>query len=95
MRLAREIVTMYHGASEAKRAEEAFENVFKNKGIPDEIPEYKASAGESLIDALVASKTVTSKSEARRLIEQGGVKHDEVAIKAFVVHLSKNDPPKY
>lgn len=83
MRLAREIVTMYHSASEAKRAEEAFENVFKNKGVPEDIPEYRAKAGESLIDALVASKTVVSKSEARRLIEQGGVKHDEVVVKAI------------
>lgn len=89
MRLAREIVTMYHSSEEAKRAEEAFENVFKNKGLPEDIPEYKASAGESLIDALVASKTVVSKSEARRLIEQGGVKHDEVVVKAIDVTAEK------
>lgn len=74
MRLAREIVTMYHSAAAAKTAEEAFENVFKNKGIPDDMPEYKAKKGESLIDALVASGSCASKSEARRLIEQGGIK---------------------
>ena len=73
MRLAREIVTMYHSADAAKKAEEAFENVFKNKGVPEDVPEYKAKKGESLLDALVNSKTVSSKSEARRLIEQGGV----------------------
>ncbi len=74
MRLAREIVTMYHSADAAKVAEESFENVFKYKGVPKDMPEYKARKGESLIDALVTSKSVASKSEARRLIEQGGVK---------------------
>jgi tyrosyl-tRNA synthetase len=80
MRLAREIVTMYHSAADAKAAEEAFENVFKNKGVPDEMPEYKPKKGESLIDALVASGSCTSKSEARRLIEQGGIKVNDVAV---------------
>ncbi len=82
MRLAREIVTMYHSAADAKTAEAAFENVFKNKGVPDDMPEYKAKKGESLIDALVASKSVASKSEARRLIEQGGIKVNDVAVKS-------------
>ncbi len=74
MRLAREIVTMYHSADDAKVAEAEFENVFKDKGVPDDIPQYKAGKGESLIDALAASCISASKSEARRLIEQGGVK---------------------
>ena len=77
MRLAREIVTMYHSKKDAEAAEAGFENVFKNKGVPDDIPQYKAKKGESLIDALVACKMVASKSEARRLIEQGGVKLDD------------------
>jgi len=80
MRLAREIVAMYHSEADAKEAEEAFENVFKNKGVPDDMPEYKAKKGESLIDALVASGSCASKSEARRLIEQGGVKVNDKAV---------------
>lgn len=80
MRLAREIVTMYHSAADAKAAEEAFENVFKNKGVPEDMPEYKAKKEESLIDALVASGSCASKSEARRLIEQGGIKVNEKAV---------------
>jgi tyrosyl-tRNA synthetase len=83
MHLAREIVTMYHSADLAKSAEEAFENVFKNKGVPDDIPEYKAKKGSLLIDALVTSKTVASKSEARRLIEQGGVRHGETVVSSI------------
>ncbi len=83
MRLAREIVTMYHSASDAQLAEESFENIFKNKGVPEEMPEYKIKQGESLIDVLVASGSCTSKSEARRLIEQKGIKHNDAPITAI------------
>lgn len=80
MRLAREIVTMYHSADAAVAAEAAFENVFKDKGVPEDIPEYKTKEGESLIDALLASGSVTSKSDARRLIEQGGIKVNDKVV---------------
>jgi len=80
MRLAREIVTMYHSAEAATAAEANFENIFKNKGVPEDMPEYKAKKGESLIDALLSSGSVASKNEARRLIEQGGIKVNDVAV---------------
>jgi tyrosyl-tRNA synthetase len=44
------------------------------------MPEYSSKEGESLVDALLASGTVESKSEARRLIEQGGVKVNDVVV---------------
>lgn len=80
MRLAKEIVTLYHGGDAAEKAEANFQNVFAKKGVPDEMPEYRAKKGESLIDALVHSGSVKSKSEARRLIEQGGIKVDEKTV---------------
>jgi tyrosyl-tRNA synthetase len=80
MRLASEIVTMYHSSEAAKTAEETFENIFKDKGLPEDMPEYSSKEGESLVDALLASGTVESKSEARRLIEQGGVKVNDVVV---------------
>lgn len=73
MRLAREIVSMYHGADAAAKAEAEFEKVFKGRGVPDEVPELKVPKGSLLIDALVQGGLASSKSEARRLIEQGGV----------------------
>ena len=73
-RLAREIVTLYHGKDAAAKAEEAFNRVFKDKGLPEDIPEVKVKKGTPLVDVLVSSKLVASKSEARRVIEQGGVK---------------------
>jgi len=79
-RLAREIVTLYHGQSAAITAEEEFEKVFKDKLFPEEIKELilkKDDLKEGniwLIKLIVLSGVVDSKSEARRLVEQGGVR---------------------
>ncbi len=79
MRLAREIVTMYHDTNAARQAEDEFIAVFRKKGLPDNITTAKVKPGTLLIDVLVQHKLVASKNEARRLIEQGGVKlNDEV-----------------
>jgi tyrosyl-tRNA synthetase len=83
MRLAREVVTLYHGADAAAHEEQEFIKVFSEKGTPDEIPEVKAKKGSLLVDFLVHEKLVTSKSEAKRLIEQGGVKHDDKPVTAI------------
>ncbi|MBU0458802.1 tyrosine--tRNA ligase [Patescibacteria group bacterium] len=79
-RLAYEIVTLYHGEKAATKAAEAFDKVFKDKENPDDMPEVKVKKGTALIDVLVENKLVTSKSETRRLIEQGGVKLNDKAI---------------
>lgn len=80
MRLAREIVTIYHSAGAAQAAEEEFKRVFQKGDLPDEIPDA-AIDGSELKDggAMVASRLLVlaglapSGSEARRLIQQGGV----------------------
>jgi tyrosyl-tRNA synthetase len=72
-RLAKEIVTLYHGAEAAAKAEEQFATVFAGGGVPDDIAEATVAEGTALIDVLVGEKLVASKSEARRLFEQGGV----------------------
>ncbi|MDD5041946.1 MAG: tyrosine--tRNA ligase [Candidatus Peribacteraceae bacterium] len=82
-RLAREIVALYHGADAASKAEESFNRVFKNKGLPADIPEVKVKKGASLIDVLVSTKLVPSKSEARRVIGQGGVKLNNKVIQSI------------
>ncbi|MFH0770429.1 MAG: tyrosine--tRNA ligase [Candidatus Peregrinibacteria bacterium] len=73
-RLAREIVALYHGGNAAGDAEKAFDRVFKDKSLPADITEMKAKKGTSLLDLLVSAKLAPSKSEGRRLIEQGGVR---------------------
>ncbi len=80
MRLARDIVTLYHSAEAAEAAEKEFENVFSKGGLPEDIPEVKAKKGTSLIDLLVQEKLISSKSEARRLVEQGGIKLNDTVI---------------
>jgi tyrosyl-tRNA synthetase len=77
MRLAREIVEMYHGKQKSKEAEEAFVNTFSKKGIPESVPEVEVSKGTPLIDVLVDQGLITSKGEFRRLIESGAVEHME------------------
>ena len=82
MRLAREIVKMYHNAEDATRAENNFKQVFQRHEVPTEISEHKvASSSVNLIDILLQVGFAESRGEARRLIEQGGVKVDERVIK--------------
>ncbi len=82
-RLARELVTLYHDAAAAQAAEEEFDRIFKKKDIPDEIPEVRVTTEggtASIIRMLVEAGMVKSNSEARRLVEQGGVSIDGVRI---------------
>ena len=74
-KLAFEIVKLYHGAEEAKRAEGEFNRVFREKELPEDVPEYKIKKKKyKLIDLLAESKLAPSKSRTRQLIEQGGVR---------------------
>lgn len=76
--LAFDIVALYHGKSEAKKAQEEFVRVFAKKEKPDTIPEIKIDQPEMiLVELLVKTELATSKSEARRLIGQGAVRIDD------------------
>lgn len=75
--LAFEIVKMYHSAKAAQKAEKEFERIFKEKKLPAEIPGVKISQKSlNILDLLVKTKLAPSKSEAKRLILQKGVKID-------------------
>lgn len=74
-RLAREIVSVYHGETAARQAEDAFVRQFQNKELPEDIPETPLSRREwELVDLLVATELAGSKSQARRLVGQGGIR---------------------
>jgi tyrosyl-tRNA synthetase len=81
-RLALEIVGRYHADDAAREAEERFDRVFREHEIPDDVPEVavpaEATDGERvyLPRLLVAVGLAESNSDARRLIEQGGVRLD-------------------
>jgi tyrosyl-tRNA synthetase len=77
--LAREIVGIYHGPQAAVEAEAAWNHQFREGGRPAEIEDFTISDQHvPLIEVLVSSGLATSKTEARRLIEQGGVKLGDV-----------------
>lgn len=74
--LGREIVSLFHGEEAAIAAEAAFDRVFREHGIPDDIPEFVLAAGadRTLPTILEAAGVVASRSEARRLIRSGAVR---------------------
>lgn len=80
MKLAKEVVKLYHGEEEALEAEQYFKSVFQKKNIPDDIAEMEVSMEESEEGLFFIPKIVTglklspSTSEARRLLKQGGIK---------------------
>ena len=76
MKLAREIVSIFYGEADARSAEEAFVKMFQQKEVPDEMPEYQLESGQTVLDVILAAQMAPSKSEARRLIDQKGVRLD-------------------
>lgn len=73
--LASEIVRLNYGESETKKAEQEFERIFKQKRLPEKILGIKiARKVINILDLLVEARLVSSKSEAKRLVLQGGVK---------------------
>ena len=75
MKLARAIVTLYQSAKEAEKAEANFVNVFQKKEQPNAIPTIKLSEWPTtILHALLAAGLATSMSEARRYVQQGGVR---------------------
>ena len=71
--LGRTLVELYYDKDQAKKAEEHFDKVIVNKNTPEIIPEYHVKSEMSIVDILHDSEIVKSKSEARRLINQGAV----------------------
>jgi tyrosyl-tRNA synthetase len=74
--LARSIVTEYHDAQAASRAEEHFEKVVQRKETPDTVPLRVFAESRAAVQELVTKLTSVSASEARRLVTQGAVKID-------------------
>lgn len=74
MRLARQIVAEYHGEEAGKAAEANFIETFSKGGIPTDMPVIKTAEGAKLVDILLSEPgLIESKSEWRRLVEEGAV----------------------
>ncbi|MFA6533605.1 MAG: tyrosine--tRNA ligase [Patescibacteria group bacterium] len=83
MKLAREIVKLYHGGRVAADAEESFIKTFRDHEAPTDAPKVYLKKSETeinVVDLFMKAGLVTSKNEARRLIEQGGLSIDGAII---------------
>jgi tyrosyl-tRNA synthetase len=78
--LARQLVMRLHGEAAAERAERDFETKFRRREVPTDMPEHVAANPDDLVATLVDAKLATSRGDARRLIDQGGVKVNGVKV---------------
>ncbi len=87
--LARELTARFHSEGEALRAEENFEKVFQQKGLPDEIPEIHVTGSEPvwLPQLLVDAQLVKSTSEGRRMVKQNAVSIDGEKIQDMNINI--------
>ncbi|MBP7309916.1 MAG: tyrosine--tRNA ligase, partial [Candidatus Cloacimonetes bacterium] len=91
-RLAREVVSLYHGAQAAQDAQDAFEKLFSQREIPEDIPEYYAGDDHcKLVKLMLDAGLCTGSGEAKRLIQGGGVSLDGTKITAFDAEVNITD----
>ncbi len=76
MKLAHEIVSIYHSEAAAAQAEQEFVRVFQQGNIPQEMPEYRLQPGQTVLEVMLDAGLVASKSDGRRMIEQHAVRLD-------------------
>ncbi len=76
MKLAFEIVSIYHSEEAAMQAEETFKRIFQQGDVPEQMPEIVLISGQTVLDVLMAGGLVDSKSEGRRMIAQNAVRLD-------------------
>ena len=87
LRLAREIVSLYHGSEEGAEAERYFIETISEKKMPQHVQSYEAC--ENILDFLLSTGIASSKGAARRLVEQGAVSIDGEKIVVGALLLSK------
>ncbi|WP_416180949.1 tyrosine--tRNA ligase [Chloroflexus sp.] len=88
MRLAREIVAQFHDPAAAAAAEAAFIRQFVERELPEDIPNFAIEAPTGIVEVLVATGLAPSKSEARRLIDGGGVRVDGERVDEYTLTLN-------
>ena len=81
MKLAREIVQMYHDEDAALSAEAQFTKTFSEGGVPDEVQTVSVSTDALLVDVLLEQGLVESKTEFRRLVESSAIMHTDSGAK--------------
>jgi tyrosyl-tRNA synthetase len=92
MRLAREIVAQFHSPADAPAAEAEWIKRFREREIPEDMPEHVLAAPTNIVDVMIASGLAASKSEARRLIDGGGVRVAGEKVGGYDMALSPGEP---
>jgi tyrosyl-tRNA synthetase len=78
MRLAREVVSIFHSPADAEAAQKRWDEVYRSHGgLPEDMPEEPLAQAEKVVDILRRLKMVSSGGEAKRLIEQNGIRLNE------------------
>jgi tyrosyl-tRNA synthetase len=91
MKLAREIVSIFHGDQAALEAEFHFVTVFQQRELPPDIPDFALSRPTELLEVMVSAGLARSKSDARRLIQQGGVRLDGNVVESVGLVVTPKD----
>lgn len=94
LELAVEITSQFFDRETAESSKEEFINIFRNKELPEEMPEIKLVEDSiSIVDLLVSRAKIQSRSEARRLIDQGGVRINDQVLEDIhsVLEISDGD----
>jgi tyrosyl-tRNA synthetase len=89
--LARAIVERFHSAEAARAAEEHFDRVHIDHGVPDDVEVLRLPAGAAHLPAVLAEVFGVSRSEARRLLSANGVKLDGTPLNALDIEASELD----
>ena len=89
--LARKIVELYYDKEKAIEAENYFNNITVSKGIPEDIQEYHIEKEDLLVNVILDSGLLSSKSEARRMIKQSAVRIDGEVVEDIQLTLSPGE----
>jgi len=89
-RVARNIVSMFHGELASEKAANAFRDQFQKGETPTDIEMFLLKGTTNIVDVLVASGLASSKTEARRLIDQKAVKLDGIAVTSYDQSVAKD-----
>ena len=80
MKLAREIVSIFYGEVESVSAERAFIRLFQDREIPEEMTDFQLKPGATILEVIIETGLASSRSEAKRLISQMGIRLDGVVL---------------
>jgi len=91
-RLAHEVVEQFHSVADAGAAQEAFERQFQRRELPADIPDFPITAAMNIVDLMVAAGLASSKGEARRLIDGGGVRIEGDKVEGYDILIGPERP---